>query len=74
MQVMLRNTCEFCKNWYRNGRTFLMGVNEITFYAGRVTPYDILKGKNTCVKDVHSIVKYINLVVSNLYEHQSCAG
>jgi len=28
---MLYSICEFLKNWGKKGRTFLMGVNGITF-------------------------------------------
>jgi hypothetical protein len=31
LHVTLLSTCEFSENWHRKGRTFLMGVNEVTF-------------------------------------------
>jgi hypothetical protein len=31
LHLMLLRICEFSANWHRQGRTFLIGVNEITF-------------------------------------------
>lgn len=47
---------EFCENRYREGHTFLVGVNEITFTC---VPSDhmVLKVKNVLVKSVCYVTK-----------------
>jgi hypothetical protein len=44
--TVLSGVCECCENRRREGRTFLMGADEITFTRVRLRPHDILRVRN----------------------------
>ena len=57
MHIMLMSVHGFCKNRRTEGRTFIVGVNEITFTHVRETlrHFEI---KHAVVKSVHSVTEY----------------
>ena len=50
LHVTPLNICEFHENRRGERRTFVMGINEITFYACTVKPYDVLKANIAMVR------------------------
>jgi hypothetical protein len=45
LHIILLSICNFCGNWRKEGRTFIMGVYKITFMPYTMKPYDMLKAK-----------------------------